>query len=81
MTTNLHTRTYMTCKLNVFKASVSCPPSSPMHVVHDHSNELMYLRNEHGEGGVDDVANGREEDESVHFMQRPEIHERSGGRA
>lgn len=48
---------------------------------YDHSNELIYLRNEHGDGRVEDVTNSREEDKGVHFVQCFAIHERSSGRA
>ena len=48
---------------------------------HPHANELAYLRDDHGHGGVENVTDGREEDERVQLMQREYIHERSSGRA
>ena len=48
---------------------------------HPHTNELAYLRDDHGDGGVDNVTDGREEDERVQLVQREYIHERSSGRA
>ena len=53
-------------------------PSIPYH---PHTNELTYLRDDHGDGGVDNVTDGREEDERVQLVQREYIHERSSGRA
>ena len=50
-------------------------------ITHIQTISHTYLRDDHGDGGVDNVTDGREEDKRVQLMQREYIHERSSGRA